>query len=85
MMLYREVFAHNGPGPYTCYFGCGEQVTMEEVNVHHIDENRDNAAPSNLAAAHESCHMRKHRSHHNGSRKCPPDCRCGRHNRLKTR
>lgn len=58
---YREVFfAHNGPGPYTCFY-CEEDVTFKEVAVHHKDENKRNNDPENLEAAHDDCHM----AHHN--------------------
>lgn len=58
--LYREVFfAHEGPGPYRCFF-CGKPVVMDEVIVHHIDEDRTNNAIENLAGAHDPCHTSHH-------------------------
>lgn len=52
-------FAHNGPGPYDCCF-CETPVTMDEVVVHHDDEDRSNDDPSNLKPAHVSCHHTYH-------------------------
>lgn len=55
---HREVFfAYNGPGPFTC-FDCGKDVVMEEVHVHHRDNDKTNNEPNNLAAAHPDCHSR---------------------------
>ncbi len=54
---YRSLFfAHNGPGPYECFFGCGVPVLFEEVHVHHVDDNHDNNEILNLKPAHISCH-----------------------------
>jgi 5-methylcytosine-specific restriction endonuclease McrA len=59
-MYYREVFfAYNGPGPYECCF-CRKLVTMEEVHIHHIDHDHDNGDPTNLAPAHDPCHIKHH-------------------------
>lgn len=58
---YRELFfAHNGPGPYICYFGCGEPVTFQEVIVHHTDDDFTNDSITNLAPAHRVCHNGHH-------------------------
>lgn len=58
---YREIFfAYNGPGPYDCYFKCGEPVKFQEVIVHHIDEDFTNDEPFNLAPAHRTCHNGHH-------------------------
>jgi hypothetical protein len=60
-MKYREIFfAHNGTGPYPCRF-CAEEVSMEEVLVHHVDDDHTNGAPENLAAAHRICHTGHHK------------------------
>jgi hypothetical protein len=57
---YREVFfAYNGPGPYLCFY-CEEDVTFEEVAVHHEDEDKRNNDPNNLKAGHDDCHMAHH-------------------------
>lgn len=61
---YREVFfAAHGFGPYACHF-CDELVEFERVLVHHLDHDRSNNAPANLAAAHGPCHT----SHHSRGR-----------------
>lgn len=58
--IYREVFfAHNGPGPYVC-FDCGQEVTFDEVLVHHKDHDDTNDDPCNLVAAHDGCHTSHH-------------------------
>lgn len=57
---YREIFLmHNGPGPWTC-FECGSLVLYGELHVHHLNEDRDDNEPTNLAAAHGLCHHRYH-------------------------
>lgn len=58
---YREIFfAYNGIGPYSCFFCHKNDVTFEEVIVHHIDEDVSNNDSNNLAAAHHVCHSRHH-------------------------
>lgn len=58
---YREIFfAHNGPGPYSCFFECGKEVTFEEVIVHHVDHDESNNSIDNLVPAHRSCHNQYH-------------------------
>lgn len=58
---YRELFfAHNGAGPYECYFQCGSLVTFDEVIVHHKDDDFTNDAVANLAPAHRVCHNGHH-------------------------
>jgi hypothetical protein len=47
-----------GAGPYECFFCDDELLTLEEV--HHIDGNRNNNEPYNLAAAHDACHNSYH-------------------------
>lgn len=57
---YRKIFKqNNGPGPWPCHF-CGRSVV--DLLVHHLDEDRTNGDPSNLVAAHMSCHVHHHRS-----------------------
>lgn len=58
---YRELFfAHNGAGPYECYFECGVPVSFQEVVVHHTDDDFTNDTVENLAAAHRVCHNGHH-------------------------
>ena len=59
---YTLIFvAHNGPGPWPCYF-CAEPVALESVfTVHHLDHDHDNHDPPNLAAAHPGCHIGHHK------------------------
>jgi len=52
-------FAHNGPGPYSCFF-CEDEVTIDKVLIHHKDHNHDNDEAANLKAAHRACHTRYH-------------------------
>lgn len=61
--MHRETFlAYNGIGPYRCH-GCGFEISFREnFDVHHIDGNHDNQSPENLAAMHNSCHIRIHRT-----------------------
>ena len=67
MRTYREIFfAYNGPGPWACTF-CGCYIVSEDLDVHHRDENKKNNDPSNLGAAHRTCHA----SHHSTNRKMP--------------
>lgn len=64
MSKHREIFfARNGPGPWLC-LGCGAPVEMNEVQVHHIDENHENNTSENLSAMHHPCHVRLHRLGH---------------------
>lgn len=58
---YRELFfAHNGPGPYACYFDCGRTVSFEEIIVHHDDGDHTNNDLANLVPCHRLCHNRHH-------------------------
>ncbi len=58
---YREVFlAHNGPGPYACYFECSNPVMFEELVVHHKDHDHTNNSLDNLVPAHRLCHNGHH-------------------------
>lgn len=55
-----------------CYF-CNETISEDSfhrnkhgekddgLSIHHIDENRDNNKPENLAVAHRKCHLKHHR------------------------
>lgn len=47
-----------GDGPHNCFF-CKKKLEGR-FEIHHIDEDHGNDEPSNLSAAHVSCH----RSHH---------------------
>ena len=59
---YREIFfAEYGFGPYKCA-GCGEDVSFDDVQVHHKDEDETNDVIENLIAMHSECHTRKHMS-----------------------
>lgn len=73
MSRYTEIFyAYNGPGPYPCYL-CKEDVftpwdrkhdpknRVDELTIHHIDNDHHNNSPENLTAMHGGCHMRLHR------------------------
>jgi hypothetical protein len=55
----RDFYEAHGLGPHTCFF-CGERLPYVEI-VHHVDEDRENNAPENLAASHRECHNRHHR------------------------
>jgi len=55
----RLFFAHNGLGPYACFF-CGDDVTLEKVTIHHKNHNHDDNRKSNLKASHSGCHSRHH-------------------------
>ncbi|NBR24050.1 MAG: HNH endonuclease [Micrococcales bacterium] len=58
---YRDTFfANNGPGPYTCFFNCGELLEFEYVVVHHVDADHSNDTPENLVPAHRACHNGYH-------------------------
>ena len=58
--LHVKVFiAHNGPGPWSCFF-CTNDVMLQEVTVHHIDHDHSNNDPMNLVASHFGCHSRHH-------------------------
>lgn len=58
---YRELFlAHNGVGPYTCYFDCKIKVLFEELIVHHVDGNHTNNDLKNLVPCHRICHNSYH-------------------------
>ena len=61
--LHREVFfAHNGCGPYTC-FGCSEKLAFSDsFDVHHKDTDHKNDTPENLAAMHNGCHIKLHKT-----------------------
>lgn len=57
---YREIFfAHNGAGPYECFF-CSEPVQFQEVIVHHEDHNEINNDLTNLKPCHRLCHNSHH-------------------------
>ena len=55
-----------------CYF-CGIQLDgldfyarksgkeRDDITVHHVDENRNNNAASNLVFSHRKCHLKHHR------------------------
>lgn len=59
---YREIFfATYGFGPYPCD-GCEGDVSFDEVQVHHKDEDETNDAIENLIAMHPACHTRRHMS-----------------------
>jgi len=65
MRKYQSAFfAGNGFGPYVCY-ECGGEVVDEDLAIHHLDGNKGNNDPSNLAAMHHKCHS----SHHSEDRK----------------
>jgi hypothetical protein len=55
----RLFFAHNGLGPYTCFF-CGDDVALEKVTIHHKNHDHDDNRKSNLKASHSGCHSRHH-------------------------
>lgn len=68
---YREMFfIENGRGPWPCY-GCGEDVHIEKVHIHHIDHNHSNDTLTNLAPMHQGCHLR----HHKLGSTIPPELR----------
>jgi HNH endonuclease len=58
---YRSIFEdHYGPWPHPCHF-CGDLVEDGKGSVvHHIDHDRRHNDPSNLSAAHDSCHRSYH-------------------------
>ncbi len=64
---YKAVFyAAYGFGPYECFF-CREATVPFRggrdsggLHVHHINGDKDNNHPYNLAPAHNSCHRRWH-------------------------
>ena len=59
---YREIFfATYGFGPYPCA-GCGKDVSFDDVQVHHKDEDETNDVIDNLVAMHAECHAKKHMS-----------------------
>ena len=71
----------HGSGPWPCYF-CGKSIRRNELytegrkqdpHVHHVDEDKANNEPENLALAHVGCHS----THH--AKTCGPGCTCGRH------
>jgi len=60
-ITYREIFfGVNGLGPFLCCF-CGEDVTADEVLVHHANGDRQDNRPDNLKPAHRSCHTSYHK------------------------
>ena len=57
---YREIFfAHNGPGPYICFF-CQQNVIFDEVIVHHVNHNETDNRLENLKPCHRLCHNGYH-------------------------
>lgn len=63
---YRSVFVGTAPPPpWPCHF-CGLPVDPADADarwkfvVHHIDHDRTNPTPDNLAPAHFGCHQRYH-------------------------
>jgi hypothetical protein len=64
----RRIYVEtHGSFPHPC-FVCGELADVgpryhpRSVVVHHLDEDRTNDAPANLAAAHWACHQRHHKT-----------------------
>lgn len=60
---YKKVFyAAYGFGPYECFFCRERTVPFDDRNahVHHIDGDKKNNHPYNLAGAHNTCHKRWH-------------------------
>ena len=59
--LAREVFLmHKAGPPWSCCF-CGKDVNgLDELVVHHEDENKDHNDKANLQASHNPCHISHH-------------------------
>lgn len=57
---YRRAFLrHHGLGPWSCH-GCGGEVTLQTLNVHHLDEDHMNEDADNLVPIHRGCHGTLH-------------------------
>ena len=68
---YREIFFGTfGLGPWTCH-GCGEEVRVEKLNIHHLDHDHSNDDPTNLVAMHSRCHAKHHRPAQRGYHRSP--------------
>ena len=64
----RKLVSEDAPLPQSCHF-CGEPVLVyglgsEQGCVHHLDFNRSNNERSNLAIAHNACHLSYHSKAH---------------------
>jgi hypothetical protein len=64
----RKVYVEtHGAFPHACAF-CGELADVgpryrpRSAVVHHVDEDRTNDDPANLAVAHWACHQRYHKT-----------------------
>lgn len=55
-VLYDQI----GPGPHECHWGCGrvlEWGTMEGICVDHLDDDKSNNTPENLAPSCFPCNI----------------------------
>ena len=55
-----HVFLANNEPPYICGH-CDNEVSREELLVHHHDGNHSNDDPENLCAMHHGCHTSHHK------------------------
>jgi hypothetical protein len=56
---YRLKYFMWNDSPHLCFF-CDEEVTPDELQVHHKDGNHKNDNLRNLVPAHENCHAEFH-------------------------
>lgn len=60
MTPHQKVFHENNNPPWECCI-CHELVQLNELTIHHLDEDHFNNDPANLAATHHACHTHLHR------------------------
>lgn len=55
IMEHRLVYhAHHGDGPFSCHW-CGKHVTWQTLHIDHVNDVKDDNAPSNLVASCNIC------------------------------
>lgn len=60
------MFREHGYGPYVCHW-CAAALTWDEMDIDHLDDNRQNNDPGNIVAACHGCNVRR-ASHKTGAK-----------------